>query len=93
MGKPDLREIILDLVRVIERQYVENVHLKTILSRCPDAYTRQTWQPDLGKLVNDPQLNASSHAVFGQIYANLVGAAEDSDWSELLSKIPTGKAI
>lgn len=93
MSKPTLKEFVLELVRALEVKSRENAAMRTILAGCPDALTKQTWQADLEKIVNDPKLSASFHEEFRNIYASIIVATDDSDLIKLLSKIPRGKAI
>ncbi|MGO9275659.1 MAG: hypothetical protein ACLQOO_36375 [Terriglobia bacterium] len=92
MGKPTLKQFLFDLVTGFESLYCENIAMKVVLTGCPDAYTRQTWQRDVQKLVSDPKSKTVSRAVFAPIYAGIDAIASEAEAIELLAKLPvTGK--
>lgn len=91
MSKPTLKQIISILVDALIEQHGESAALKTILTGCPDAYTRNTWQEDVKKLLSDPKSKIASRAASEKIYARIEALTDEKELTELLSRIPKGK--
>jgi hypothetical protein len=87
MSKPPLDRIVSALVDALIKLHGENSALKTVLICCPDAYTREAWQAEVEKILNDPKSKARSHDASATIYAALSALTDERELPELLPRI------
>lgn len=85
MNKATVRQTLLALVDTIKDQYIENLAMRLVLTGCPDAHTRQTWEEDVRKLLDDPATK-SVRALFAPIYAQVEEVSDEAEALALLAQ-------
>lgn len=88
-AKLTLKEIIIQLLEALEYDQCRTAAMAKILTDCPDKGTRATWKAKVKKLMDDPDLKKSAHALFEPIYAHILEASDETDLAGLLAQWPT----